>query len=86
MVTEFKLILSKSWLFFESAARNWVLVAQMPQLPRLQFDPGCCASYCLQTKTRPQAWHQRVKKLWTEPNYNVDMHADHSFGGSALLT
>ncbi len=29
---------------------------------------------------------EHVKKLWTETNFNLDMQADHSFGGSALLT
>ena len=69
MVTEFKLILSKSWLFFDSATLNWALVVQMPQPPKVQFDTGCCTSYCLQTKTRPQLGTEFVKKLWTETTY-----------------
>ena len=37
MVSEFKLILVKSRLFFESAALNWALVAQISQPPQVHI-------------------------------------------------
>jgi hypothetical protein len=66
MVTEFKLILSKSRLFFESAALNWDFVAQMPQPSLFGFFTHLIV--CKQ-KDAHGIGTERVEKCWTEANY-----------------
>jgi len=68
MVTEFKLILSESRLFFESAALNCDLVAQMPQ-PSHKFAFGLFTHLIVcKQKDAHGIGTERVDKYWTETN------------------